>query len=227
MKRISHFSTASLWRLVILCVTCLAATASAHAQEPAQPLPVSTAPPLFATFDFVGDSVRVFVTDPQTSQNLIDISNGKRGDMIPNGILVDDRPGKSPYDPKWSFHFKPESVQMADFTIEVCDGTASYIEEHMDEWFQGQKEQRWCGWSAKLKKIEPLVYGDVNGDNAVTVADAQGVIGIIVGTKTPTEAERVAADVYPNNGIVPRPGDNQVDLRDAILLLRQAIGLSL
>src|SRR5437762_2495840 len=69
------------------------------------PTIIAESTPVFATFTFAdGKPVRVFATDPQTVRDLTDIAAGRKENKIPNGILIDDRPGKSPYDPQWSFH---------------------------------------------------------------------------------------------------------------------------
>ena len=236
-RRIKRTRRTSLARIASRLTCTLAAAAAlglavagpARADSPPPPV----APPAFATFSFAdGKTVRAFVSDPQTVAQLMEIAAGKKKDMIPNGIIVDDRPGKSPYDPKWSWHFKPETIHMADVTIEVCDGTPSYIEENMDEWFQGQKEARYCSWSAHLEKLEPVIYGDVNGDSSVTLSDAQGAIHILIGRLQPSDAQQIAADVFPfANGdqrtLLPgRPGDGVVDLHDAFHLLRMALGFT-
>jgi hypothetical protein len=188
--------------------------------------PKAVPPPLFATFTFAdGKPVRTFLTDVETAEILLQIAEGERKDGIPNGILLDDRPRKSPYDPNWSWHFKPDSVRMADVTIEVCDATPTYIEEHMDEWFRGEKEARWCGWSAKLVKVEPLVYGDADFDGRVTVADAVNVLRWAISVVFLNEAEIVAGDVYPRSPTGGRPGDGVHTVSDVIMILRHVVGL--
>jgi hypothetical protein len=180
--------------------------------------------PVFATFSYAdGKQVRVFATNPETIRTLTEIAAGTKGDMIPNGILADDRPGESPYDSRWSWHYQPDSLTMAEVTIEVCDATPSYVEDNMDGWFQGEPTARWCGWSAHLEKLESLIYGDVDGDRSVTVEDARDSLRIVLGLKAPNGAERIAADVYPANTVTGVPGDDVIDLRDAATLLRRAV----
>ena len=211
----------ALRRLSLLFFLVVLSAGSAHAQSPA-----AVPPPLFATFTFADNKpVRTFVTDPETVLILLDIAAGRRKDGIPNGMILDDRPGKSPYDPGWSWHFRPETVKMAEVTIEVCDATPTYIEEHMEEWFRGEKEARWCGWSARLIKLEPLKYGDVDFDGNVTVADAVAVLRWAVAPAPLNEAEVIAGDVAPLSPTGGRPGDGVLNVGDAILILRRALGL--
>ena len=208
----------------IALIGSLLAAGWARADSPAIQ---ATPAPVFATFTFAdGQPVRVFATDPQTVRDLTAIAAGQKKDMIPNGLLLDDRPGRSPYDPRWSFHFRPESLQMAEVTIEVCDGTPSYIQDHMDEWFAGAKEARWCSWSAHLTKLEPLVYGDVTGDGQISLADAQSLLRIVIGVTAPNEAQRIAGDIYPAAVTDGPTGDGQIDLRDVVALLRRAVGIA-
>ncbi len=41
---------------------------------------------------------------------------------------------------------------MAEVTIELCDGTPSYVEAHLDEWIE--QVGRYCPWSARLVALE-------------------------------------------------------------------------
>ncbi len=36
------------------------------------------------------------------------------------------------YNPEWSYHLKPRSIEFFDFAIEVCDASIIYVEEHLD-----------------------------------------------------------------------------------------------
>ncbi len=66
------------------------------------------------------------------------------------------------YNPPWSFHYDPETVDFFDFAIEVCDGSARYIEDHLDEACGALlPDCRWCPWSSYLAaEIEwpPRIY---------------------------------------------------------------------
>ena len=73
--------------------------------------------------------------------------------------LVDDRLGvmgqivKQPadYNPDWSYHLHPGSIEFFDLAIEVCDSSPTYIEEHLDE-VCGALLPRctWCSWSSHI-----------------------------------------------------------------------------
>ncbi|MGW5100847.1 BP74-related protein [Streptomyces sp. NPDC004100] len=57
------------------------------------------------------------------------------------------------YNPRWSFHYNPETVNFFDVAIEVCDATLPYVEENLDEaggaFLPGAI---WCPWSSRLTR---------------------------------------------------------------------------
>lgn len=64
------------------------------------------------------------------------------------GIVVKKR---APYNWRWSYHLHPDSIEFFDFSIEVCDATILYVQEHLNEvggaFLPGN---RWCPWSSEL-----------------------------------------------------------------------------
>lgn len=59
--------------------------------------------------------------------------------------------GKKTYNPKWSYHLIPETIDFFAFAIEVCDANMSYVEEHLDEAGGAfLPNYHWCPWSSKL-----------------------------------------------------------------------------
>ncbi|POM24896.1 hypothetical protein BTM25_35340 [Actinomadura rubteroloni] len=59
----------------------------------------------------------------------------------------------APYNPRWSFHYDPATVQFFNAAIEVCDATMPYVEDHLDEaggaFLPGGL---WCPWTSRLVK---------------------------------------------------------------------------
>lgn len=57
------------------------------------------------------------------------------------------------YNPGWSFHLDPASIDFFEVAIEVCDATADYIDDHVSKG-QGSPlpEGRWCPWSSTLTR---------------------------------------------------------------------------
>lgn len=95
----------------------------------------------------VGDEdLYAWVTNPQTIQQLYDLSNGTSQASIPNGKLKRG-PGQDQHNSPWSWHFDPNDIEMAEVTIEVCDGLPSYVEDHLGDF------GRYCPWSAELKSL--------------------------------------------------------------------------
>ena len=64
------------------------------------------------------------------------------------GTVVKSR---AAYNPRWSYHLDPASVEFFEFAIEVCDATMQYVEEHLEEvggaFLPGGT---WCPWSSQL-----------------------------------------------------------------------------
>jgi hypothetical protein len=60
-------------------------------------------------------------------------------------------------DAQWSWHPDPSDMEFADFTVEICDGVPSYIEENEAEWMASVGY--YCPWSARVTEVtivEPL-----------------------------------------------------------------------
>ena len=56
-----------------------------------------------------------------------------------------------PYNPGWSFHLDPNTIDFFEMAIEVCDSSMQYLEDHLDEaggaFLPGG---HWCPWSSRL-----------------------------------------------------------------------------
>ncbi|WP_437727156.1 BP74-related protein [Sorangium sp. So ce861] len=59
----------------------------------------------------------------------------------------------APYNPGWSYHLDPATIAFFSVAIEVCDASATYVEDHLDEacgaFLPGC---HWCPWSSKLTR---------------------------------------------------------------------------
>lgn len=52
----------------------------------------------------------------------------------------------------WSWYFLPDDWALAELSIEVCDGTPQYVEEHLDDYLH---IERYCPWSSfVLREIQ-------------------------------------------------------------------------
>ena len=55
------------------------------------------------------------------------------------------------YNPGWSYHLDPESIDFFEFAAEVCDASIHYVEEHLDKVGGATLPgSRWCPWSSRL-----------------------------------------------------------------------------
>jgi len=96
------------------------------------------------------ESFGVFLNNPQAVRHAIENFYNLNSKHV-NGKLVDDRPGKSPFDSQWSWHLDPNETGMADISTEVCDGWPSAVESNLDGWMH---VGRFCPWSTKVTKLD-------------------------------------------------------------------------
>ena len=58
---------------------------------------------------------------------------------------------KVDYNPDWSYHLKPESIDFFEVAVEVCDSSIEYLEDHLGEACGSfLPDCHWCPWSSKL-----------------------------------------------------------------------------
>jgi len=108
---------------------------------------------VLATFEVAGEQFKVWVTNAQAVQQLLDLAAGDSMANIPNGRLLPG-PGTADHNLPWSWHLDPEEIEMAEVATEVCDGTPAYVEEHLGEFVE--TAGRYCPWSARLVSVDVL-----------------------------------------------------------------------
>ena len=59
------------------------------------------------------------------------------------GTVKTRKPG---YNPDWSYVLAPNTVELAEASIEVCDGSPYYVEHHLKAW----RDKTWCPWSSHV-----------------------------------------------------------------------------
>lgn len=142
----------SLLVLVTLMGTLLSACALPPAPPPrSMPTPSTLRGGVLATFDVVGEQFKVWVTNPQTIQQILDLRDGKSEASIPNGRILRGA-GEVNHNTPYSWHLDPQDIEMAEMTIEVCDAEPSYVEQNVGEFVDNVK--RYCPWSAKLVSVQ-------------------------------------------------------------------------
>jgi hypothetical protein len=61
--------------------------------------------------------------------------------------------GDGGYNEDWSWHFVPSAWALADFSVEVCDGAPSYVEENVTYFVE--TVGHYCPWSSRiLEEVE-------------------------------------------------------------------------
>jgi hypothetical protein len=93
----------------------------------------------------VNEQFTMLVTDPATIQLAIANFEGKN-QMHPTGSVM---PGNGGFNQPWDWHYVPESVRMAEISIEVCDGLPSYVNTHLNDFIA----VGYCPWSGKILKV--------------------------------------------------------------------------
>lgn len=124
-----------------LAVVLLSACSSGG--ETPSPLPVGG---LYATFSAAGEIFRTSITHPDGIAQARATWAGTSNAHIPIGDLVCS--SKS-WNAPWHWHMDPESVRMAEVTIELCDGMPSFVEANCVAAGGGQ----FCPWSAQLVEL--------------------------------------------------------------------------
>lgn len=57
--------------------------------------------------------------------------------------------GEVDYNNNWSWHFVENQWDLAEISMEVCDGRPSFVEEELDYWVD--QVGRFCPWSARVE----------------------------------------------------------------------------
>jgi hypothetical protein len=96
-----------------------------------------------------GDKFNVHATDPEAIQLLTDNYYGLNNMFVMGRLVI----GNGGFNSPWSWHLDPDHVTMAEFAIELCDGTPSEVEHNLPYWlFQ---VETFCPWSSKVIEIGP------------------------------------------------------------------------
>lgn len=120
----------------------------------AQVDPGATSQPVIVTFASAdGSTFRTVLAQPA---DIAAVETALAGDGyagIPNGALAYGDGGvNAPHD--WHM----QDTALADMTIEVCDGTASMVDEDVTYWVE--TVGRFCPWSATVQAVEPVDPSD-------------------------------------------------------------------
>ncbi|CAO3627968.1 unnamed protein product [Mucor hiemalis] len=83
------------------------------------------------THGYNSDSFVIKLTDDQKIKHARDLLSGETEEE-PH-IMGRIKKTTKPYNPRFSFHYDPETITFFNHAIEVCDASFGYTEEHLDE----------------------------------------------------------------------------------------------
>jgi len=101
--------------------------------------------------DVLGEKFTIYVLDKETIQQATDQMNGLNH-MHPIGTLDS---GDGGFNMPWSWHMKPETVRMTDFSTEVCDAEPHMLQDNLTYWVK--VVGNYCPWSAKIVSASPTI----------------------------------------------------------------------
>jgi hypothetical protein len=140
--------------LGLLWLSACAVPLPAPTPAPA-PTAVPTANPLqggvLATFELNDQTFKVWVRNLEAIQALYQLEAGGSSANIPNGKILPG-PGQGDHNAPYTWHLDPDEIDMAEFTVEVCDAEPDYVQENVDEFVN--VVGRYCPWSATLVSLE-------------------------------------------------------------------------
>jgi hypothetical protein len=98
-----------------------------------------------------GERFVVRASDPATNRAL----DGRLRSGKPGIIIGTVAKGDGAFNAPWRWHLVPETVNVADVSIELCDGLPSHVEADVDAWMTSVKS--FCPWGAVVASRRPYV----------------------------------------------------------------------
>ncbi|WP_433512049.1 calmodulin-binding protein [Nonomuraea sp. CA-143628] len=140
--------------LVAAALAVLTAAAPATATTSSRSARQAEPAAYFVVTDITREHFVIQLTDPGKIQHARDLISGATHDR-PHVIgRILKRP--APYNPRWSYHYNPDTIDFFDAAIEVCDATFPYVEDHLDEaggaFLPGLV---FCPWTSRLVQELP------------------------------------------------------------------------
>ncbi len=141
--------------VLILSSLILLLRCSKDGQDPASCVMEATPDLRFFLFEtsrgdrFVAWTSRTGVLESEESQLALPLE--QRNQHINGAIRKNDDHCNPNFE--WSWHFDPDDWDMADLSIELCDGDPHFVEENLQEFL---RTGRYCPWSSKvLEEVAP------------------------------------------------------------------------
>jgi hypothetical protein len=129
-------------RFSIVLIVLIAFLSGCKAENPTTNLPPNGQ---FFTVQVANDVFVMYTTDTVTIQQATENFQGKNH-RFPLGRIAT---GNGGFNSPWSWHFVPDNVRMVEVSVEVCDGTPSYVNSHLNDYLA----VGYCPWSAKVIKV--------------------------------------------------------------------------
>ncbi|MFD0021024.1 calmodulin-binding protein [Streptomyces sp. NPDC058382] len=143
---------ASLAALAMLAFTVAQPAQATVSSEGAQRAAVT--PAYFEMTDVTQNTFIVKLVNEGQISHARDLVSGATSDEPHIVGRINTRPAV--YNPRWSFHFDPETVRFFNFGIEVCDATVPYVEDHLDEVGGAFLPGRYfCPWTSTIVREVP------------------------------------------------------------------------
>jgi hypothetical protein len=105
--------------------------------------------PYFAFTQPSGEEFVFELTEPDKVAHARRILSGEEKEQVHVMGRIQKRTAS--YNPKWSYHLDPATIQFFAIAIEVCDADMRYVEDHLDEacgaFLPGC---HWCPWSSRV-----------------------------------------------------------------------------
>ena len=101
--------------------------------------------PVFV-IEAAGQEFRVLISDTAVARQARQLIGSNQSINL-NGEIAR---GNGGFNAGYRWHLKPNTVEFADMTIEVCDGEPSFVEQNVDYFVDTVK--RYCPWGIKVKK---------------------------------------------------------------------------
>ena len=92
-----------------------------------------------------GERFRVEVADEDVAATLDALRvSGEPASVLMGELVAGDGGFNGPY----GWHLDPETVEVVDMAIELCDGKPSFVEEDLEYWLE--TVERYCPWGPKV-----------------------------------------------------------------------------
>jgi hypothetical protein len=168
--------------------------------------PTTTALPPTEAYFLVSDSFSInnFViklTNPTTINQARNQLNGSTPLLHITGLIIKNSIW---YNPHYSYHYDPDTIEFFELAMEVCDATFDYTEEHLEEaggaFLPGL---RLCPWSSYL--VSEIDINNINTTTTrepTTTTTAEPTTTTVAPTTTTTVAPTTTTTVEPTTTTV-------------------------